>query len=92
MVLLHSTGQKGTCYVETKSLDGETNLKIKTVQRDVYDRFSSAKGPAPDLVDLKAYVHCELPNNAIYKFEGNMEIQGLREKGGRGPKTISLGH
>jgi len=43
------------------------------------------------LVDLKAYVHCEEPNNAIYKFEGNIEIEGLKEKGGRGPKTISLG-
>jgi len=29
IVLLYSTGQKGTCFVETKSLDGETNLKIK---------------------------------------------------------------
>ena len=29
MVLLYSSGQKGSCYVETKSLDGETNLKIK---------------------------------------------------------------
>ena len=29
MILLHSSGTKGTCYVETKNLDGETNLKLK---------------------------------------------------------------
>ena len=28
-LLLHSSGTKGTCFVETKNLDGETNLKIK---------------------------------------------------------------
>ena len=31
LVLLYSTGSKGTSYVETKNLDGETNLKLKTV-------------------------------------------------------------
>jgi len=30
MILLQSSGQKGQCFVETKSLDGETNLKIKS--------------------------------------------------------------
>jgi magnesium-transporting ATPase (P-type) len=29
MVLLNSEGIDGICYVETKNLDGETNLKMK---------------------------------------------------------------
>jgi len=29
LVLLHSTEYKGICFIETKSLDGETNLKSK---------------------------------------------------------------
>jgi magnesium-transporting ATPase (P-type) len=28
-MLLHSKGPEGVCYVETKNLDGETNLKMK---------------------------------------------------------------
>ena len=29
MIILNSSGPKGICYVETKNLDGETNLKHK---------------------------------------------------------------
>jgi phospholipid-transporting ATPase len=29
MILLNSPGPKGTLFVETKNLDGETNLKMK---------------------------------------------------------------
>ena len=31
LLILHSSDKKGCCYVETKNLDGETNLKIKTI-------------------------------------------------------------
>ena len=29
ILLLHTSEKKGECYIETKSLDGETNLKFK---------------------------------------------------------------
>lgn len=35
MVLLHSSGPKGACYIETKNLDGETNLKIKAPVKEL---------------------------------------------------------
>ena len=31
MVVLHSSGPGGVYYVETKGLDGETNLKLRGV-------------------------------------------------------------
>lgn len=31
LLLLYSTNAKGICFVETKNLDGETNLKHKTM-------------------------------------------------------------
>ena len=39
MVILHSTGEEGTFYVETKNLDGETNLKLKTVAKNLIEPF-----------------------------------------------------
>jgi len=36
IVILKSSGVNGTCYVETKNLDGETNLKLKETQKELY--------------------------------------------------------
>ena len=33
IILLNSSQSKGLCYIETKNLDGETNLKHKTSLR-----------------------------------------------------------
>lgn len=33
MILAQSSESKGMCYVETKNLDGETNLKHKTAEK-----------------------------------------------------------
>ncbi len=33
LLLLNSSGAKGSCFVETKGLDGETNLKIKNTAK-----------------------------------------------------------
>ena len=54
MVLVHSAGPKGTCFVETKSLDGETNLKIKSTQRAIQDFFKPSDPYGPDLSDIRA--------------------------------------
>lgn len=36
MVLAQSSDPKGVCYVETKNLDGETNLKHKTAVKSLH--------------------------------------------------------
>ena len=38
LVAVKSSNPKGQIYVETKSLDGETNLKLKSVPKEVYQR------------------------------------------------------
>ena len=35
LVLLNSSTPKGICYIETKNLDGETNLKHKLANKEV---------------------------------------------------------
>ena len=72
MVLLNSSILKGICYVETKNLDGETNLKHK----------KPAKECAQMAVDDEAvqsnfngsWIECEKPNEFIYKFSGCLRI------------------
>jgi magnesium-transporting ATPase (P-type) len=39
MVVVKSTEDEGVCFVETKNLDGETNLKNKCVPKDLWSSF-----------------------------------------------------
>ena len=41
MVVIHSTEEQGVFYVETKNLDGETNLKLKNVAHDLQAPFEN---------------------------------------------------
>jgi len=43
LILLSVNGNNGTSYIETKNLDGETNLKIKTVHPDLRHLFENEK-------------------------------------------------
>jgi P-type E1-E2 ATPase len=40
MVLLNSEGIDGICYVETKNLDGETNLKLKQAPKELNEKYT----------------------------------------------------
>lgn len=67
LILLASSEPQGMCYIETASLDGETNLKIRQGLEET-SHFET-----PESFDsLKAVVNCELPNNRLYNFEGNL--------------------
>ena len=39
VVVLNSSEPEGAFYVETKNLDGETNLKLKSVAKDLIEPF-----------------------------------------------------
>jgi phospholipid-transporting ATPase len=71
LVILASSDPKGVCYVETKNLDGETNLKVKQANKELQSIFSNDKA----LNSIDGMITCEKPNNAIYKFEGMMELK-----------------
>jgi phospholipid-transporting ATPase len=73
MVLLKSSEVKGLCYVETKNLDGETNLKHKIVEKNL-NKYIHSLGT--NFNDLKsATLICENPNTLIYKFEGSLTVK-----------------
>lgn len=41
LVLLETNGSKGECFIETKNLDGETNLKYKCVHKNLLGKFTA---------------------------------------------------
>lgn len=76
LILLNSSLPKGLCYIETKDLDGETNLKVKQSEKKLLsldmstdlDLLTSMKG---------AYIECENPNEMLYRFEGTLFIRDI---------------
>eukprot|EP00730_Choanoeca_flexa_P004838 TRINITY_DN11817_c0_g1_i2.p1 TRINITY_DN11817_c0_g1~~TRINITY_DN11817_c0_g1_i2.p1 ORF type:complete len:1157 (+),score=344.14 TRINITY_DN11817_c0_g1_i2:140-3610(+) len=70
MVLLASSEPDALCYVETANLDGETNLKIRQglpataniIAREAVRRLAGS-------------VECEPPNERLYKFVGNLNLE-----------------
>ena len=86
IIMLESSLEENSCYVETKNLDGETNLKTKrsvdlgTITK--VDRETCAK-----LTSGGTSIECEHPNNSLYTYSGNLTIgTPLYEE----PKKISL--
>eukprot|EP01028_Stygiella_incarcerata_P014298 TRINITY_DN933_c0_g1_i3.p1 TRINITY_DN933_c0_g1~~TRINITY_DN933_c0_g1_i3.p1 ORF type:complete len:1250 (+),score=273.44 TRINITY_DN933_c0_g1_i3:141-3752(+) len=71
LVLISSSEPSGSCYIETSSLDGETNLKIRKAVPVTMEMRSSEQ-----MMALNVTVECEAPNNRLYHFEGSMEISG----------------
>lgn len=57
------------CYIETMNLDGETNLKI----RQGLPETSHCVEPN-EILSLKGYIECELPNRLIYDFVGSLKL------------------
>jgi magnesium-transporting ATPase (P-type) len=78
ILILCTSDAKGQSYVETKNLDGETNLKLKQANKDIIEQIKDEK----DFPKLSGMIICEKPNNLLYKFEGQMTLGG--------GKTISL--
>jgi magnesium-transporting ATPase (P-type) len=70
LILLRTSETKGLCYVETKNLDGETNLKHKVaekyVKKIIHKRFDQIGHK------LQGSLLCEESNDQIYKFEGTL--------------------
>ncbi|CAD8142403.1 unnamed protein product [Paramecium pentaurelia] len=70
-VIVIKTSQKGTCFIETKNLDGETNLKIKKQHKGL--QFT--RGLNDHLLQKEhILVHYDKPNPYLYKFNGTITM------------------
>jgi len=66
---LSTSEPHGVCFVETMSLDGETNLKVRQCPRETLPLNSAAK-----LSNLIATFECEAPNSRLYMFDGTLTV------------------
>lgn len=64
-----SSEKKGICYIETKNLDGETNLKRKSSNLKIMDIFDRNENNLLAL-DKKFKLSYEKPNPYLYTFTG----------------------
>ncbi|OAD74275.1 hypothetical protein PHYBLDRAFT_177452 [Phycomyces blakesleeanus NRRL 1555(-)] len=67
-VLLASAGASNICFVETKDLDGETNLK----PRQGIEEYSSLQSGQACLDNCHFYLESGPPNPDLYAFEGTL--------------------
>ncbi|KAA8496830.1 putative phospholipid-transporting ATPase VA [Porphyridium purpureum] len=70
MLLLSCSSLDGVVFVETKNLDGETNLKRKSCLAPL----APYSGSEEALMNLKGTLECEAPNDRIYQFSGTLEV------------------
>lgn len=70
IVCLATANEGGVCYIETSSLDGETNLKTRTSLKETSDLVSDLNA----LSKFSATINCEHPNNSLYTFVGNITL------------------
>ena len=71
LLLLYSKHDNNTCHVKTSNLDGETNLKARTVPHS-FPMFDSEN----ELLDISGVVTCEKPNSRLYDFKGKLLYEG----------------
>jgi phospholipid-translocating ATPase len=69
VVILSTSEPDGNCYVETKNLDGETNLKI----RNGVHHLSHIRTPE-DCRNLRFLLDVEEPNSLMYAFNAKLTI------------------
>ncbi|GMF49314.1 unnamed protein product [Phytophthora fragariaefolia] len=75
----------GICYVETKSLDGETNLKLRHACDATLHVRSAAQVAA-----LGGQLRCENPNKAIGRFDGTLSVAEGVKAADAHPQPIAI--
>ena len=86
MLLLNTSLPKGICYVETKNLDGETNLKHKQAEKKIVQQSQNMEEILANFRNTS--IECEVPNASIYTFQGVMTFQDQQGEGREIPLEV----
>lgn len=74
IILLSTSDSDGACYVETKNLDGETNLKVRQSMKCTSDIRSSI-----DIARTRFWIESEGPHANLYSYQGNFRWNSLED-------------
>ena len=88
LVLISSSAtedKKGSCYIETSQLDGETNLKVRSAIQE-----TTSLGDDTTLQNTKGTIECEVPNRDLYTFNGNIQLNDEPKKYPLTPMSLLL--
>ena len=77
ILILSTSEPEGQCFLETKNLDGETNLKVKLAPH-----ATQWIADQNDAAIFRALIQADLPNNQLQAFHGVMQITKDMEEGG----------
>lgn len=96
MVLLTTSDTRGGAFIETASLDGETNLKLKQTHHKTFEWLSDDLAAALHRVFCRTgELSCQPPNRDLHVFEGVLELgRGaayLPQEGGETDKRAAAG-
>ena len=67
MLLLHSHTASNDCHITTANLDGETNLKKKTVASQLPPLSNET-----ELSSFRGVIQSDKPNLNLYEFNGKL--------------------
>ena len=75
VIILASSHQNASCYIQTSSLDGEKNLKVRKAPKDMQKLIPSGVNAFyPEELLVNGSVVVEPPSGNLYSFNGNMYI------------------
>lgn len=77
LIVLSTSNPDNVCFVETKNLDGETNLKVRKPLKAT-SRISSEE----DLEHAHFYVDSEAPHANLYSYNGVLRYRPAEDRGG----------
>ncbi|CAX42839.1 aminophospholipid translocase (flippase), putative [Candida dubliniensis CD36] len=78
VIIISTSDSEGNCYIETKNLDGESNLKTRTALKC---GGNNNLKHSDDLSDTKFWVECDAPNANLYSFKGTIHYENFDSNG-----------
>lgn len=85
-VLLATNRPDGRCYIETANLDGETNLKIRSVAKPTKHFLT-----ADDILEkYQLHIECDAPNKDLFYFDGVLKLVNNRPQDAEDPASPNV--